>query len=301
MIGSPTDGPTAVVYDIQRLSLNDGPGIRTTVFLKGCPLRCAWCHNPESWERQPRLAYNEALCRNCGECRRVCPNGVFVHRIDWSLCDACGKCVDACPHEALEISGRELTVQELLSELETDRPYYEIGEKGGVTLSGGEPLASFDFVEAFLMQKGNLHVCLETSGFASSEHIRRLSPLVDLFLFDWKISSTAKHQKFCGVDNRLIMTNLRLLCQSGAKVLLRLPLVPGVNDDQEHLSAVATLLKDLPEIQGAQILPYHSMGSAKETRFGLEGRTLKMPDLGLEQAATWMEKLQGLGASNVFF
>ena len=310
MTASPTDGPKAVVYDLQRLSLNDGPGIRTTVFLKGCPLRCVWCHNPESWEREPRLAYTEALCRYCGECERVCPTGAHsfpvsgdgkvAHLLDWSKCVACGKCVDACPYGALELCGREFTVQELLDAVEIDRPYFGIGEGGGVTLSGGEPMASFDFVEAFLRRKGTLHVCLETGGYAPAEQFGRIASMVDLFLFDFKVSAAFKHRELCGAGNELIIGNLRFLCRSGAKVLLRLPLVPGVNDDEEHLEAVAALLKELPEIEGAQIMSYHSMGSAKERRFGLEGRTLELASAGPERTAAWLEKFESLGALNVF-
>jgi len=208
--------------------------------------------------------------------------------------------VDACPYGALELCGREYSVRELLDAVEIDRPYFGIGAGGGVTLSGGEPMASFGFVEAFLERKGDLHVCLETSGYAPSEQFERIAPLVDLFLFDFKVAATGKHREFCGVGNELIMQNLRLLCRKGAKVLLRLPLVPGVNDDGEHLRAVAALLGELPELEGAQIMPYHSLGSAKESRFGLDGQTLDLPSPGPEQTAAWLEVFRSLGAVNVF-
>lgn len=310
MTASPTEGPAAVVYDIQRLSLNDGPGIRTTVFLKGCPLRCAWCHNPESWERDPRLAYTESLCRLCGECVRVCPTGAHAleisadrgsrHRIDWDKCDACGKCVEACPHEALSLCGREYTVPELYDALRPDLPYFGIGEGGGVTFSGGEPMASFEFLLAFLERKGSLHVCLETSGQAPAEDFLKIAPMVDLFLFDYKATGTERHRALCGEDGGLIRANLRLLCRTGAKVLLRLPLVPGLNDGEDHLQAVAALLSELPELQGAQILPYHALGTGKEARFGLEGRTLRLPSASPDQADKWLEALRSFGARKVF-
>jgi len=310
MTASPTEGPSAIVYDIQRLSLNDGPGIRTTVFLKGCPLSCAWCHNPESWEREPRLAYTDALCRFCGECARVCPTaahsfeasaaGKTVHRVDWSKCTACGKCVEACPYDALELCGREYSVRELFDALAPDRPYYSIGEGGGVTLSGGEPMASFDFVRAFLERKGKLHVCLETSGYAPAEQFELIAPMVDLFLYDWKATPTEKHRQLCGVGSELIGSNLRLLCGMGANVLLRLPLVHGVNDEEEHLKAVAELLRELPQIRGAQIMPYHALGSAKESRFGLVGQTMAQANTGSGQTASWLKKLESFGAMNVF-
>lgn len=309
MTASPTRGSRAVVYDIQRMSLNDGPGIRTTVFLKGCPLSCAWCHNPESWDPEPQLAYTEALCRRCGACGRVCPAGVHTfpdagggteHRLDWSACAVVGSCVAACPYGALELCGREYSVQELLDALATDLPYYAVGEGGGVTLSGGEPMASFPFVEEFLERKGSLHVCVETCGHAPQEQFRRIAPMVDLFLYDLKASSPEKHRSLCGVDNSLILDNLRLLCGAGAEVLVRLPLVPGVNDDEEHLAAVAALLRELPAIRGAQIMPYHRLGSGKEGRFGMAGRTMDLPNAGPGHIRSWLETFEALDVRNVF-
>lgn len=310
MTASRTDGPVAVVYDIQRLSLNDGPGIRTTVFLKGCPLTCAWCHNPESWESSPRLAYTESLCRLCGECVRVCPTRSHSivgtsgeglrHAVDWSTCTACGLCVEACPYDALSICGREYTVSELFEALKPDLPYYAVGEGGGVTFSGGEPMASFDFLYGFLRRKGNLNVCLETSGSAPSTDFLKIAPLVDLFLYDYKATGSERHKELCGEGSELILANLRLLCRAGAKVRLRLPLVPGVNDQEEHLRAIAALLEELPELEGAQILPYHALGTGKEARFGLGGRTFLRPSATAEQARAWLAALESFGARKVF-
>ena len=222
------------------------------------------------------------------------------HVVDWSTCTACGLCVDACPYEALSLCGKEYTVSELFEALKPDLPYYAIGEGGGVTFSGGEPMANIDFLYEFLVRKGSLHVCLDTSGQAPAEDFLKIAPLVDLFLYDYKATGAERHKELCGEGSELILANLRLLCRSGAKVLLRLPLVPGINDQEEHLRAIAALLDELPELEGAQILPYHALGTGKEARFGLEGRTVQRPTATVEQARVWLEALKSLGARKVF-
>jgi pyruvate formate lyase activating enzyme len=272
-------------------------------------MRCRWCHNPESWERAPVLAYTAQLCRLCGRCAPACPTGAHrfeaapgggtLHRLNRAACDNCGKCVEACPYGALELCGKEYSVGELLAALEQDRPYFGIGEGGGVTLSGGEPMANPDFVRAFLERKGDLHVCVETGGYASAADFERTAPLADLFLFDWKASDPLRHQDLCRADNAPILANLRLLCALGAKVLLRLPLVPGVNDDDHHLRGIAALTEELP-LAGAQIMAYHRLGAVKEERFGLEGSTLDLPNADESAVARWKEKLASYGAKKVF-
>lgn len=183
----------AIVFDIQKFSIHDGPGIRTTVFLKGCPLRCVWCHNPESWRPEPELLFTAAKCSGCRRCAEVCPAGVHSftadgrHELDRAACVRCGKCVELCPAEALELCGRSFTVEEVMAEVRKDCIFYE-NSGGGMTLSGGEPMMQFDFLHALLRlaHKAGLHICLETCGFAAWKQYETILPFVDLFLFDIK-------------------------------------------------------------------------------------------------------------------
>ncbi len=306
--------PTAVIFDIQRFSLHDGPGIRTTVFLKGCPLSCVWCHNPESWDPRPVLAYTESLCVHCGACAGVCPAGAHepgnftgaVHRIDRDACHRfsgdtpCGRCVAVCPSGALSVAGAVYRPEQLWEAIAHDTPYFGIGEGGGVTLSGGEPMAAVEFLDAFLSARGSTHVCVDTSGEAPEESFRRLAPRVDLFLFDIKAADPAEHLRLCGRDNSRILANLDYLSGAGARVLLRLPLVPGINDSDEHLAGIAAVLARYPDIIGAQLMPYHRMGSAKAVRFGLEDSLPGAQNAGPEQIAAWLDRLKKSGAGNVF-
>jgi pyruvate formate lyase activating enzyme len=306
--GSAKAGPRAVVFDIQRLSLKDGPGIRTTVFLKGCSLRCRWCHNPESFTEEPRLLYAERLCVHCGECVAVCPTGAqsFAgtgrerrHAFTASKCDMCGACLEVCCHGALEACGRSCSVPELLAEIEVDRPYYRIGEGGGLTLSGGEPMLQADFIEELLRGLEGVDVRIETSGQAPRRNFERLAPLVDGFLFDYKATGSRLHEDLCGAGNELILGNLDYLCAVGAKLVLRLPLVPGVNDGEEHLAAIAALLQSHPGISGAEIMPYHNLGASKAERLGLPAEAWSIPSAEGPTIEGWLSRLSALGARNV--
>lgn len=309
---APRTEPQGILFDIQRLSLQDGPGIRTSLFFKGCPLRCAWCHNPESFIQGVQLQYSERLCVGCMACAAVCKQGVHTfaekdgmskHCVDHEKCNGCGECLKVCCYDALKLLGTRYTVTELLKLIDGDRPYFNrpdaLNHTGGITLTGGEPMMQFPFVKAFLLEKGDLHVCMETCGFAPTEHFNEILPLVDLFLFDYKASDPILHRELCGQDNLLILQNLEFLYEHGAKIILRLPLIPGVNDDEDHLKTVAVLLKTHPGIDHGEIMAYHRLGVGKTNLFGMKGMKVDLPNATQQQKEGWLLRLRELGAYNV--
>jgi pyruvate formate lyase activating enzyme len=272
------DAEKVRVFDIQRFCVHDGPGIRTTVFLKGCPLRCLWCHNPESLDPAPALSFTESRCIGCGACLTACPVGAHIlnrgkHQIDRTRCQSCGACAAACPTGALEIVGRSMTVGEVLAVVLEDRPFYE-RSGGGLTVSGGEPLAQTDATEALLAsaKAEGLDCCLDTSGFGPWSSIEQLLPFVDLFLYDIKETDEGRHVTHTGVSNDGILANLRRLSAAGARIRLRLPLIPGLNDRDDHLGRVADIISGLSPLKGVEVLPYHRLGEGKRAHLGLEGR-----------------------------
>lgn len=286
------------VFNIQRYCLHDGPGIRTTVFLKGCPLRCAWCHNPESQKPAPEITVRRPLCRRCGVCLAVCPAGCHTlsadgHVFDPGKCMRCGACEKNCPARAIETVGAEMTADEVLRTVLRDKPFYETSG-GGMTVSGGEPLYQPDFLEELLRgaRERGISTAIETSGFASSETIRRAAPLTDLFLYDIKLTNDELHRRYTGMPLAPILENLALLDALGANVTLRCPIIPGVNDTAAHFAAVADLAKTYPAVRGIEIEPYHALGEEKSRGLGRVPPTFPVPSA--EQAAEWVRTLAAL-------
>lgn len=279
---------TGRIFDIQRFSIHDGPGIRTAVFFKGCPLRCVWCGNPESIPPEPSLSYVSGNCIACGACFDQCPEDALAADaagkavVDRARCKGSGACAQACDPKALEIVGRAVNAAEVLEVVLRDEAYYA-SSGGGITLSGGEPLMQPEFAKLLLMEAKarGLQTVVETSGYALWGAIRPLVPLVDLWLFDYKETNRRLHEKFVGKPNELIVSNLRRLHDAGAKILMRCPMIPQHNARQEHLDGIVALVRSLPKLQGVELLPYYDLWRSKLVRFGLSSElpeTVKPPD-----------------------
>ncbi len=261
-----------IIFDIKKFSIHDGPGIRTTVFLKGCPLSCWWCHNPESQAPQPELMLWGGRCIRCGACLAVCEQGAIfwdgdVAATDRSKCTLCGECVEVCYAEAREMVGRERTVAWVMEEIERDLPFYD-QSGGGVTFSGGEPLLQRDFLLALLRacQRREIHTAVDTCGFASWETLDSVREYVDLFLYDLKLMDEAQHRRFTGLSNELILRNLQMLSARGHHIFLRVPIIPGVNDDGDSVRQIGAFAAALPHLDRVDILPYHGAAAEKHHR-----------------------------------
>lgn len=265
---------TGLIFDIQKYSLHDGPGIRTTVFLKGCPLECAWCHNPESISAQREIVVMENRCIACGECREACPHaknapgdGAIPARNE--RCDLCGSCIEACPTGGRRLIGREIGVDELLEKVEQDRVFYE-DSGGGVSFSGGEPLRQFAFLKEMLgaCRDRQLHTVVDTCGFAPESDLLAVAPLTGLFLYDLKMMDDAKHRHYTGVSNVRILSNLKALASVHERIWIRVPVIPGINDSERELESLARFATTLPSVKQVNLLPYHRTGLPKSRRLG---------------------------------
>ena len=266
---------SGLVLNIQRYSIHDGPGIRTTVFLKGCPLACWWCHNPESQSAQREIIVVETRCVRCGLCRRACPveqlpapagDGVRAAPV---ACTLCGACVEACPTGAIQMAGTEMTVAEVIAEVRKDRIFYD-ESGGGVTISGGEPLSQAAFVKALLAacRADGLATAVDTCGYGSREQLMEIATLTDLFLYDLKLVDPQRHAKYTGVSNEGIIENLRALGEVHENIWVRIPIVPGINDSPADLDAAAELILQIKGVQQVNLLAYHDTAAHKFERLG---------------------------------
>lgn len=259
------------VFNIQRYSLHDGPGIRTVIFLKGCPLRCLWCCNPESIEKGPHITFNPDKCLGDGRCVEVCPAGARDKEgYHVEKCTFCGQCVEVCPTGALEFVGREMSIGEVLEEVEKDRLFYE-SSGGGVTLSGGEVLVQRVFAVELLgkLKSRLLHTAIETAGFAPWEHVEELVDGCDLILYDLKLMNSEMHKKYTGVSNEIILDNARKIAKKRKELIFRVPLIGGVNMDSENVMALAQFVVETGTRE-VHLLPYHRLGESKYSKLGMD-------------------------------
>ena len=287
----------AIITNIQGYSIHDGPGIRTVVFFKGCPLRCIWCANPENLIEKTQIGFLKNLCHNCGHCAGHCTEnaivtGVGVYRIDRAKCSNCGDCVENCYYSALVRYGKQMTSDEVYKQVRRDKMFYD-SSNGGVTVSGGEPMVHPKFIyELFsALHAEGINTCIETCGFAAREAFEMVIPVTDTFYFDLKIMDSKKHRHYTGKDNKQILENARYVADSGKYVLFRQPLIPGINDFDENISQTAQFLKSLGrdgiEIQ---LMPYHRAGQTKYDALGLRYATADINVMTAQQLEAVKDK-----------
>lgn len=294
-----------IVFDIQKFALDDGPGIRTVLFLKGCTLRCAWCCNPESHRRYPELGFHVTRCNNCGDCLAVCPEkalspGEKAILVDFEKCTACGKCTQVCPKNALRMFGRTVTAEEMIAEVIKDEAFFK-NSGGGLTLSGGEALVQLDFATSLLKlakEKG-LHTCIETAGNVPQSSFAQVLPFVDRFLFDYKQTNPELHKKWTGATNELLLSNFDFLYQSGAEIVMRCPIIPTANETDEHFRGIVAMSQKYPNLKGVEVMPYHEYGVDKYLQIGRKPFRVEAGTATKQQKLAWRKKLVQLGCKNL--
>lgn len=282
---------TGIVFGVQHFSVRDGPGIRSNVFLKGCPLRCLWCHNPEGLTPGVGLQHFERDCVGCGACGHVYRDMAAANRLSEKEKE---RLAAVCPHGALKLVGERMGTREVLDDVLKDRRYFA-SSGGGLTISGGEPLMQPDFAAelAQMAQAEGVSVAVETSLYAPWEVVERLSEHVNVWLVDYKATDDATHQRLVGVSQARIRENLERLYQSGARIILRCPLIPGVNDDEGHLRGIAEMSKAYPDLEGIEVMPYHKMGVSKARRIGYSQEEYDVPESALKEC--WQAAIEGFG------
>jgi len=292
---------TGIVFDIMKYAIHDGPGIRTIVFLKGCPLDCWWCHNPEGKSPGREIMVWESRCIGCGECARACRYGA-ISEVDGRLvsspdrCRRCFACVEACCADAREAVGKEMTVEQVMKEIEKDRIFYE-ESGGGVTFSGGEPLMQPEFLNALLeaSKDEELHTAVETAGYAKWEDLLAASEKTDLFLYDLKLMDDGEHRKFTGVPNGPILENLEALSAVHDHVIVRVPVIPGVNDHEANITRMGRFLSESTRVKEVHLLPYHKAGAEKYGRLNVQRKMPELEPPDDETMNTIAERLRSFG------
>ncbi len=278
-----------ILFDMQRFCVHDGPGIRTTIFFKGCNLRCFWCHNPESLQPNPEVQYLPMKCIGCGKCAACCPQGCHgmqegLHGFDRAACQSCFACAAVCPAEALSVVGKAWTVQQVLDIVLRDAPFYR-NSGGGITCSGGEPMLQHAFLRELLFQAKahGLHTAVDTAGNVPFSWFEEVLPYTDLFLYDLKCIDEDGHVRATGAGNRLILENIRQLSNAGAALWVRIPVIPGVNDTADNMDRAAQLLQPLKGVRLVELLTFHRLGGGKYESIGRSFAAMDLQPLSKEE------------------
>ena len=294
-----------IVFDIQRNALHDGRGIRTVVFLKGCPFRCVWCCNPESQRLKPELAHLEEYCKHCAKCVGVCEHGALSVvggriAINFRKCKSCGKCVTACAYSAMKIYGQYLEADDVIADVMKDKEYFD-ASGGGLTLSGGDPLLQTDYACELLRkakEKG-LHTTVETEGYYSGKVFGRVLPYVDYLYFDYKITDEEDHRKYALAQRSMVMKSLEYVTNYGVKMCIRCVIIPDLNDNDEHFLKIAEISTRYPNVEAVEIMPYHDFGNKKYYTLGRNPYIVKGGSVKREVAERWVEKIVSMGGKNI--